>query len=404
MENTNSPERSVIQYVRSSRAFRQFKNPPQPHMCIQDTLKDTTEKMFINVLGWQKIANPKQYSDPIPLYGGMQVPQGCGPNSNKPPLLVFAVMVNPDILKANGKNATNPTDRDALVNLLCDFVEAMNPGLALARKPVILRDRDLAGELKDVWLAVQKKRDKEKEGNQEVMYKVYDIDGVGNDEVNDDERQANLRYNQGDGGSPTKVQNNRKNAVKSSKQILMNAGQKSEFDLGMNNCQLNQNHSNRDNKCATDTTYCTPVYEQIVSYSENHNQINDIQEKFTKHDANASTSFTAEWDALHGKPSDGWEDFSKRNINSIKSNEADTRQRCSKTENGKLVNKTQYNFFPVFNKTEADSSIDNVSNEQNLRIEEKAKIILDPMQKLVLHSTDNKICDNNSSALSSLSS
>lgn len=38
-----------------------------------------------------------------------KVPQGCGPNSNRPPLLVFAVMVNPDILKANGKNAANPT-------------------------------------------------------------------------------------------------------------------------------------------------------------------------------------------------------------------------------------------------------------------------------------------------------
>ena len=74
MENQNPPERVVpVQYGRGSRAFRQFKNPPQPHMCIQDTIKGTTEKLYINVLGWQKIANPKQYSDPIPLYGGMQV-------------------------------------------------------------------------------------------------------------------------------------------------------------------------------------------------------------------------------------------------------------------------------------------------------------------------------------------
>lgn len=74
MENQNLPERVVpVQYGRGSRAFRQFKNPPQPHMCIQDTIKGTSEKLYINVLGWQKIANPKQYSDPIPLYGGMQV-------------------------------------------------------------------------------------------------------------------------------------------------------------------------------------------------------------------------------------------------------------------------------------------------------------------------------------------
>lgn len=48
----------------------------------------------------------------------------------------------------------------------------MNPGLILARNPVILRDRDLAGELKDVWLAVQNKREREKGMNQDVMYKV----------------------------------------------------------------------------------------------------------------------------------------------------------------------------------------------------------------------------------------
>lgn len=74
MENQSPQERTLpVQYGRGSRAFRQFKNPPQPHMCIQDTIKDTTEKLYINVLGWQKIANPKQFSDPIPLYGGMQV-------------------------------------------------------------------------------------------------------------------------------------------------------------------------------------------------------------------------------------------------------------------------------------------------------------------------------------------
>lgn len=58
------------------------------------------------------------------------------------------------------------------MSLLCDFVEAMNPGLVLSRKPTILRDRDLAGELKDVWLAVQNKREREKGMNQDVMYKV----------------------------------------------------------------------------------------------------------------------------------------------------------------------------------------------------------------------------------------
>lgn len=48
----------------------------------------------------------------------------------------------------------------------------MNPGLALTRAPLILKDRDLAGELKDVWLAVQNKREREKGSSSDVMYKV----------------------------------------------------------------------------------------------------------------------------------------------------------------------------------------------------------------------------------------
>lgn len=51
---------------------------------------------------------------------------------------------------------------------MCEFVEAMNPGLRLSRHPEILKDRDLCGELKDVWNAVQQVRDKEKAGIQQL--------------------------------------------------------------------------------------------------------------------------------------------------------------------------------------------------------------------------------------------
>ncbi|XP_022121223.2 uncharacterized protein LOC110997391 [Pieris rapae] len=399
MENPNSPERTApIQHVRISRAFRQFKNPPQPHMCIQDTIKDSTEKLFINVLGWQKIANPKQYSDPIPLYGGMQVHQALGPNSSRPPLLVFAVMVNPEILKANGKNASNPSDRDALVSLLCDFVEAMNPGLVLARNPLIMKDRDLAGELKDVWLAVQNKREREKGLSQDVMYKVYDIDGIGNDDVNDDERNNSKNYKDCDGNSPNKNQGLDKKNVKSSKQILMNAGQKSEFDSGMNNCQLNQNSPSKDNRCANtdaDTTYCTSKYGQIVSSRENHNQINEIQQKITSNDTKPSSSFRKDCNSVNSKTSQSWDEFSKRSMSSMK---AEERKKAKSKENTWSNGKTHYDFFPVFNNKNNDSedseSIKDRSKEDN------SNVIIDPMQKLVLHSTDNKICDNKSRARS----
>lgn len=57
---------------RHSRAYRHFKNPPQPHMCIRTTT-ETGEELFINVLSWTRIVIPQEPSDPIPLYGGMRV-------------------------------------------------------------------------------------------------------------------------------------------------------------------------------------------------------------------------------------------------------------------------------------------------------------------------------------------
>lgn len=57
---------------RQSRSSKHFKNPPQPHMCIQSST-DRGEDIFINVLSWTRIVEPKDISDPIPLYGGMRV-------------------------------------------------------------------------------------------------------------------------------------------------------------------------------------------------------------------------------------------------------------------------------------------------------------------------------------------
>lgn len=57
---------------RQSKSNKHFKNPPQPHMCIQATT-DNNQEIFINVLSWTRIVEPKDVSDPIPLYGGMRV-------------------------------------------------------------------------------------------------------------------------------------------------------------------------------------------------------------------------------------------------------------------------------------------------------------------------------------------
>ncbi|XP_054732416.1 uncharacterized protein LOC129240552 isoform X1 [Anastrepha obliqua] len=163
-DNGNTMNLSLMQTsppphsYRHSRAYRHFKNPPQPHMCIRTTT-ETGEELFINVLSWTRIVIPQEPTDPIPLYGGMRVP----PGSPRSPPIVFAVMANPEVLKDSGRHSKDPEERRAMVELMCDFVEAMNPGVKLVRNAVILKDRDISGELKDVWNAVQAQRDRERE-------------------------------------------------------------------------------------------------------------------------------------------------------------------------------------------------------------------------------------------------
>lgn len=219
---------------------------------------------------------------------------------------------------------------------------------------------------------------------------MYDIDGIGSEE----NEEISSKNKQNEGSSMNKVD---KKIVKSSKQILMNAGQQSEFDSGMNNCQINQNTSNNSN---ADTTYCTPVYGQIVSSRENHNQINDIQQKLSND--KPSSSFRkdnqGQWNQGQ-KTTEGWDDFAKRNLSSIK-NEEMKKQRCFKTEKTKVTNGKSYDFFPYFDNKEA-TPVSEGSKEIN---EDHSNIVIEPMQKLVLHSTDNNLCDNKASALSSIGS
>lgn len=125
------------------KAFRHFKNPPQPHMCIRDMTVDNQE-VLINVMSWTRIVKPQTPNDPIPLYGGMRVlasshhqltrspTQQQQPPPPNPPLL-FAVMANPEVLKKASRTSVDDQDLTALVELMCEFVEAMNPGLKLLR-------------------------------------------------------------------------------------------------------------------------------------------------------------------------------------------------------------------------------------------------------------------------------
>lgn len=129
---------------RHSRAFRNFKNPPQPHMCIRDKTVDGDQEVLINVMSWTRIVKPQTPNDPIPLYGGMRVLASSNNRLHGSPpqqqrqlqqsqAMLFAVMANPEVLKKASRNNVDDQDLTALVELMCEFVEAMNPGLKLFR-------------------------------------------------------------------------------------------------------------------------------------------------------------------------------------------------------------------------------------------------------------------------------
>lgn len=49
------------------------------------------------------------------------------------PHLIYAVTANPDVLKKTGRSDGNAQAQDALMCLMIEFVEAMNPDLQLIR-------------------------------------------------------------------------------------------------------------------------------------------------------------------------------------------------------------------------------------------------------------------------------
>lgn len=47
--------------------------------------------------------------------------------------IIFAVMASPEILKKTGRNYVDSPEQMNLVELMCEFVEAMNPGIVLSK-------------------------------------------------------------------------------------------------------------------------------------------------------------------------------------------------------------------------------------------------------------------------------
>lgn len=137
-----------------------FSNSPQnkqPRFCIKESTSDG-RTVYINILSYNKIANQQSEYDPvsfpffvssrsqylfhflqIPLYGGMQIrPVSSIKNASnvqqpENPPIIFAVMASPEILKKTGRNYADSPEQNSLIELMCEFVEAMNVGIVLSK-------------------------------------------------------------------------------------------------------------------------------------------------------------------------------------------------------------------------------------------------------------------------------
>lgn len=125
-----SQEQQPQFYYRSSVPLRRLKKPqPQPHICIRDRTEDGHD-LYINVLSWGKLNKPKDATEPIQLYGGMRVEFL---NQNYKKLLIYAVAANPEVLEKTKRTTGNSQSQYALMVLMSQYVEAMNPGLKLRK-------------------------------------------------------------------------------------------------------------------------------------------------------------------------------------------------------------------------------------------------------------------------------
>lgn len=129
------------------------------------------------------------------FYGGMAIPP---PRSEDPQVTVYAVLVHPKVLRLFGKNALDhmvadqPTfffffrknlykfffaifQRHTFIEQLLRFVEEAN-NITLSRMCEVLKDQDIVGELKEVWMAVQCQRDMEIQAQMDYDFGSYNCE------------------------------------------------------------------------------------------------------------------------------------------------------------------------------------------------------------------------------------
>ncbi|KAL4228678.1 PIH1 domain-containing protein 2 [Mactra antiquata] len=151
---------------------KEFMLPPEPHMCVQTKmLKPDAVPFFINFCTWKRIPPPANPEEPVKVSGSAisQIDDDRGK------VAVTAVAFNEKILDEFGKNATNKSDQDTLVQIAMDFIESQHSYIKLNRKYKIL-ERSHKGSVKLVQESLFhafRAKDKEVDDNIADMIKGF---------------------------------------------------------------------------------------------------------------------------------------------------------------------------------------------------------------------------------------
>ncbi|KAK3107152.1 hypothetical protein FSP39_008233 [Pinctada imbricata] len=137
----------------------EYMKPPEPHMCVQTImLRPDQMTYFINFCCWNRVPEPKSSEDAVPV-GGTTVFSDTEEDQEK--FSYSAVAFNPKILEEYGRKTKYPNDRDTLVMLAIDYIQAQH-NVTLSRNYTLLGESiPYKGNLRKMQKAFTGKSDQE---------------------------------------------------------------------------------------------------------------------------------------------------------------------------------------------------------------------------------------------------
>ncbi|XP_046557486.1 PIH1 domain-containing protein 2-like [Haliotis rubra] len=175
---TNNPQGYKQFMDKQMKEGKEAMAPPKPHMVVKTTvLKPDKDELYINFCSWPRVPGPKTPNDAVPVIG---VPIEKMKDKTESYSLT-SVAFNPKVLDNYGRDSSNLTDRDTLINLAMDYIEDQQKVKLNHQYTILDRDTPHKGCLKRIEKSFtsKSKDDKEFESNLENLEKSFSPFGPG---------------------------------------------------------------------------------------------------------------------------------------------------------------------------------------------------------------------------------